>query len=79
MIVPSSENYVGRIAEGAIFPDDLIFYDSGYHNVNLITESGELFEARALTVLITQFYQFPYSYEALRVAVYCHLFAVHFP
>ncbi len=48
MIVPSSENYVGRIAEGAIFPGDLIFYDSGYHNVNLITESGELFEARAL-------------------------------
>ena len=48
MIVPSSENYVGRIAEGAIFPGDLIFYESGYHNVNLITESGELFEARAL-------------------------------
>ncbi len=48
MIIPSSENYEGRIAEGAIFPRDLIFYEQGYHNVNLITENGELFNARAL-------------------------------
>jgi signal transduction histidine kinase len=48
MIIPSSENYEGRIAEGAIFPSDLIFYNQGYHNINLITEIGELFEARAL-------------------------------
>ena len=48
MIVPSSENYEGRIAEGAIFPGNLIYYDQGFHNVNLITENGDLFEARAL-------------------------------
>jgi signal transduction histidine kinase len=52
MIIPSPENYQGRIAEGAIFPGNLNEYGTGYHNIILIGETGVSFQARALIKLI---------------------------
>ena len=48
MIVPNSYSYVGKIAKGAIFPDNLISLEEGYHNIELIGESGRKFSSRAL-------------------------------
>ena len=41
MIIPNAYSYVGKIAKGAIFPDNLISLEEGYHNIELIGENGK--------------------------------------
>ena len=48
MIIPNSYSYVGRIVNGAIFPDKIISLSEGYHNIELIGENGQKFSSRAL-------------------------------
>ena len=48
MIIPDSYSYVGRIVNGAIFPDKIISLSEGYHNIELIGENGQKFSSRAL-------------------------------
>ena len=48
MIIPNSQGYQGRIAEGAIFPGNIIFFPEGYHSTSLIAENGASFRARTL-------------------------------
>ena len=48
MIIPNSQGYQGRIAEGAIFPGNIIFFPEGYHSTSLIAENGTSFRARTL-------------------------------
>ena len=48
MIAPSSYAYAGRIVKGAIFPENIINFKEGFHNVELIGEKGKRLSARAL-------------------------------
>ena len=48
MIAPSSYAYAGRIVKGAIFPENIINFKEGFHNVELIGEKGKKLSARVL-------------------------------